>query len=97
MLLVCLYRFKIEQPDSRPILRYVSEPVSEAGKPPRVHYTLYPAENDIFDYESRQTEFVQLIITDNGNHRATEQLVINIEDVNDEPPRLFLVSIECIL
>ncbi|XP_051174171.1 protein dachsous-like [Leptopilina boulardi] len=43
-----------------------------------------------FDYEAMPIVIVQVMATDNANHKTSASLTINVIDVNDKPPSLFL-------
>jgi hypothetical protein len=47
-----------------------------------------------FDYEKQNEIYVQIRAVDAGGHPASTQLTINVIDVNDENPRLVVVSSE---
>lgn len=49
-------------------------------------------ENKSFDYEAMPIVFVQVMATDNVKHTTYASLTINVIDVNDKPPSLFLVK-----
>lgn len=50
--------------------------------------------DDAFDYEKQNEVFIQISATDLGGHTATTQLTIQVLDVNDENPKLVVVSLE---
>ena len=49
--------------------------------------------NDTFDYESMPVVVTQIVAHDQANHKTYATLTINVIDVNDEPPNLYLVRI----
>lgn len=49
------------------------------------------ASDDALDYETIPVVVVQVVATDNGNHKTYASLTINVTDVNDVPPTLHLV------
>ncbi|XP_044258008.1 protocadherin Fat 4-like [Tribolium madens] len=47
---------------------------------------------DAFDYEKQNEVYIQIMATDLANHTATTQLTIQVQDVNDENPKLVVSS-----
>ena len=48
-------------------------------------------EDKSFDYESMPIVLVQVTATDDANHTTYATLTVNVTDVNDKPPTLYLV------